>query len=48
MKSFIKELLFDKDVVTQLQQTKMNKAVLYNLLFSGKITMKEYLKACKA
>ncbi len=47
MKSFIKELLFDKDVVIKFKQAKMKKAILYNLLFSGKITMQEYLMACK-
>lgn len=47
MKSFIKELLFDKDVVCKFKHAKMNKAILYNLLFNGKITMQEYLMACK-
>ncbi|CAN5266508.1 hypothetical protein BH11BAC6_BH11BAC6_10910 [soil metagenome] len=30
------------------KENKINEAVLYNLLFIGKITMKEYLKATKA
>jgi hypothetical protein len=45
MISLIKELLFDKDVVDAIKQTKINEARLYNLLFSGKITMKEYVHA---
>ncbi len=45
MRSIIKELLFDKDVVNAIKQTKINKARLYNLLYNGKITMKEYIHA---
>ncbi len=45
MISFIKELLFDKDVVNAIKKTKINEAHLYNLLYNGKITMKEYVYA---
>ena len=43
MTSTIKELLFDKDVVKAIKQMKINEARLYNLLYNGKITMKEYV-----
>ena len=43
MKSIIKELLFDKDVVKAIKKTKISKASLYSLLYNGKITMKEYV-----
>lgn len=45
MKSFIKLLFFDKELVRTIKKTKMEKAQLYNLLYSGRITLKEYLKA---
>ncbi len=45
MKSLIKELLSDKDIVTAIKKTKINKAYLYNLLYNGKITLKEYVHA---
>lgn len=45
MKSFIQELIFDKEVVVKLKAAHVNKEYLYNLLFSGKITLQEYLKA---
>ena len=45
MKSIIKILFFDKELVTTIKNAKIEKANLYNLLFSGKITMKEYLRA---
>lgn len=45
MKSFIKSLLFDKELVTTIKVARMEKEHLYNLLFSGKITMKEYLES---
>jgi hypothetical protein len=45
MKSVIKALFFDKELVKAIRQGSIERAHLYNLLFSGKITMKEYLKA---
>ena len=46
MKTFIEELVFDKEVVSKMKEAKLNKQHLYNLLFSGKITLGEYLDAC--
>lgn len=43
MKSIIKELLLDKDIVKTIKQTRINEERLYNLLYNGKITMKEYV-----
>ncbi|MEO6721020.1 MAG: hypothetical protein ABIN67_11645 [Ferruginibacter sp.] len=45
MKSYIKELFFDKEVVTIIKNANVNKEQMYNLLFSGRITMEEYLNA---
>ncbi len=45
MISIIKELLFDKDFVKAIKNTKVSEARLYNLLYTGKITMKEYAHA---
>ena len=44
MKSIIKILFFDKELVHQMKEVKMNEGVLYNQLISGKITMQEYLE----
>ena len=45
MKALIKALFFDKELVNAFKKAKIEKAHLYNLLFSGRITMKEYLNA---
>ena len=45
MKALIKALFFDKELVHAFKKAKIEKAHLYNLLFSGKITIKEYLQA---
>ncbi len=45
MKALIKALFFDKELINSIKKAKIEKAHLYNLLFSGKITMKEYLNA---
>ena len=45
MKSFLKAMLEDKPFVTQNKEAEIGNAQLYNLLFSGKITLKEYLTA---
>ena len=45
MKSLLKELLYDKDVVVEIEKAKLNKNVLYNYLCNGKITLQEYLSA---
>ena len=46
MKTFIEDLVFDKEVVRKMKEAKLNKEYLYNLLFSGKISLGEYLEAC--
>jgi len=45
MKSFIKDLFFDKTLVQHIKEVKIPEGILYNQLISGKITMQEYLKA---
>ena len=45
MKSFIKNLLFDKVLVNQIKEVRLPEGMLYNQLISGKITMQEYLQA---
>jgi hypothetical protein len=44
MKSIIKILFFDKELVNQIKEVNLNEGVLYNQLISGKITMQEYLE----
>ena len=44
MKSFIKKLYFDKEMVNKIRAAKVNKHRLRNMLESGKITLIEYLK----
>ena len=46
MKS-IKNLIFDREVVSKMRQAKMTKEMLYNHLSNGRITMQEYLVASK-
>jgi len=43
----IKDLVFDREVVSKLRQTKMTKEMLYNHLINGRITMQEYLAASR-
>jgi len=45
MKSFFKKMLEDKPSIIKNKGAEIGNAQLYNLLFSGKITLKEYLKA---
>ena len=45
MKSFIQHLFFDSALVDQIRKVKIPEGILYNQLISGKITLKEYLKA---
>jgi hypothetical protein len=45
MKSLIKALFFDKELVTLLKEKKVNQDYLYTQLISGKITLKEYIAA---
>lgn len=44
MKSMIRELFFDKEVVNKLKTSRLNQEHMYNLLYAGKITLQEYLK----
>lgn len=45
MKAIIKSLFFDKELVKTIKSAHLQKDHLYNLLFAGKITMKEYLES---
>ncbi len=45
MKSIIKDLFFDKELVENIKKTKADKNILYQQLISGKITLHEYLAA---
>jgi hypothetical protein len=47
MKSLLKELFFDKELVNLLKEKKVNKDYLYSQLITGKITLKEYIAAQK-
>lgn len=48
MKSIIKQLFFDKELVNRIKKTKTNKAVLYSALLDGRITLSEYMAATEA
>ena len=43
MKSLIKQLFFDKEMVEAMKVVKTDREVLYTQLINGKITMKEYI-----
>jgi len=43
----IKNLIFDREVVSKMRQAKMTKEMLYNHLINGRITMQEYLVASR-
>lgn len=43
----IKELIFDKEVVSKIKEAKMTREMLYNHLSNGRITLQEYLAASK-
>ena len=47
MKSVLNELMFDQEVVNKLKDANIRKEYLYNLLFTGKITLEEYLNATR-
>jgi hypothetical protein len=46
-KTMISELFFDEKVVSSLKESNLNNDILYSFLYSGKITMQEYLQLCK-
>ncbi|MEO6000030.1 MAG: hypothetical protein ABIN89_24540 [Chitinophagaceae bacterium] len=43
MKSIIKDLFFDKELVDYIKEVKTDKNILYQQLISGRITLQEYL-----
>jgi hypothetical protein len=43
MKSIIKQLFFDREMVEAMKVAKTDREVLYTQLINGKITMKEYI-----
>ena len=45
MKTILKNLTFDKELVNQIKEKKVNAEILYVQLMSGKITLKEYMAA---
>ena len=45
MKIFFSKLFFDKELVSQIKEEKVNEGILYNQLINGRITLKEYLAA---
>jgi len=47
MKSLIKHLFFDREMVEAVKTVKANKEILYSQLIDGKITMKEYIAMTK-
>lgn len=47
MKSLIKQLFFDREMVEAVKTVKANEEVLYSQLIDGKITMKEYIAMTK-
>jgi hypothetical protein len=45
MKSILKDLFFDKELVSQIRESKVNADLLYIQLMNGRITMQEYVAA---
>ena len=45
MKTHLKQLTFDKELIKAIKASEMNANQLYIQLISGKITMKEYIAA---
>jgi len=45
MKSIIKDLFFDKELVNRIRENKVNSELLYVQLMNGRITMQEYIAA---
>ena len=45
MKSVLSELVFDHEMVDKLKKANLREEYMYNLLFSGKITLQEFLDA---
>lgn len=45
MKSLLKDLFFDKELVDQIKKMKVDTDLLYIQLMNGRITMQEYIAA---
>jgi hypothetical protein len=48
MKTLIKQLFFDKEIVDAMKAAKATREIAYIQLISGRITMKEYVAIDKA
>lgn len=46
METMIKDLYFDKEMVSNLEKKKVDIDILYVYLMNGKITLQEYLYLC--
>jgi hypothetical protein len=44
---YLKDLFFDKKIVTAIKKSNIDSDFLYSQLFIGKITLQEYLSALK-
>lgn len=44
---YLKNLFFDRKIVSALKRSNVDANFLYSQLFSGKITLQEYLSAIK-
>lgn len=44
--TLIKDLIFDREIVSKLEAKKLDLDVLYVYLMNGKISMQEYLYLC--
>ncbi|MEO5683603.1 MAG: hypothetical protein ABIQ88_13220 [Chitinophagaceae bacterium] len=47
MKAFIKKLVLDRQMVTDIRKANLDKDHLYALVFTGKITLQEYILASR-
>ncbi|MDR3712774.1 MAG: hypothetical protein P4L51_08160 [Puia sp.] len=45
MKSLLKDLFFDKELVARIKEMKVDTDLLYIQLMTGKITLQEYMAA---
>ena len=44
---YLKKLLFDKEIVRAIRNSEIDSNYLYSQLFTGKITLQEYLQDVK-
>jgi len=47
MKTLIKQLFFDREMVEAIKVAKADSEILYTQLINGKITMQEYIAVTK-